>query len=114
MITPLNPNSKLAKDYPELFQKYNTQVASFNTGMAAEAKIVFSLLVGGWAVLIVVSFNAAQFDPAFRSAAIFLIIASVGYSWNRSSRFKNMEKKLLNEIAWKLELTTKEAMELTQ
>ena len=108
MISPLNKESEAARRFPDLFRAYDAKIHEFNTAMANEVKIAAPLLIGGWLMLLFVAERAEHFDPAFRSAGIFLLLASIGYPWSRNYRAQNEEKKILNALTFEIELQSEE------
>jgi hypothetical protein len=98
MLSPLNRDSNSARKYPDLVRAYDAEIANFNVTMASEAKVVVPLLIGAWLILFFIAFNAERFDPVFRSAGIFLLIASFGYSWSRGYRAKQKEKSVIRGL----------------
>ena len=102
MLSPISKESEAARRFPELTRAYDARIGEFNTAMTSEAKIVVPLLIGGWLVLFFVADSAERFDPAFRSVGIFLLLASIGYGWSRSYRFRSEEKKILNSLSFEI------------
>jgi hypothetical protein len=100
MLSPLNKDSDTGRKYPDLNRAYDAEISAFNATMASEAKVVVPLLIGAWLILLFISFNAERFDPAFRSAGIFLLVASFGYPWSRGYREKQKEKSILRGLSF--------------